>query len=112
MEGGVIRLVVADDNARVRDGLTRLLAGYADVELLEAVADGSQAVVAAQRLDPQVILMDLEMPVMDGIEATRRIVNNRPRTRVVILTCFGDRQRILDALDAGACGCLLKDAGP
>jgi DNA-binding NarL/FixJ family response regulator len=108
----VITLLLADDNAMVRNGLTRLLEGYEDVELLGAVADGSAAVTAAERGNPQVILMDLEMPVMDGIEATRRILSDRPQTRIVVLTAFADRERIVAALDAGACGYLLKDTEP
>jgi DNA-binding NarL/FixJ family response regulator len=109
---GVIRLLLADDHPTVRAGLTRLLESYEDVELLDAVADGSQAVTAAERGDPAVILMDLEMPVMDGVEATRRILSDRPQTRIVVLTSFADRERIVEALDAGACGYLLKDAEP
>src|SRR5690348_12412928 len=77
----VIRLLVADDHALVREGLKRLLESYDDVELLEAVADGTEAVVAAEHRHPDLILMDLEMPVMDGVEATRRILSGGPRTR-------------------------------
>lgn len=110
MAGDAIRLLVADDHAMVRDGLTQLFASYEDVELLDAVADGRAAVAAAESRQPEVILMDLQMPVMDGVEATRRILSDRPQTRIVVLTSFADRQRILDALDAGACGYLLKDA--
>jgi DNA-binding NarL/FixJ family response regulator len=108
----VIRLLVADDHPLVREGLTRLLESYDDVELLETVADGSAAVVAAEHRHPDLILMDLEMPVMDGIEATRRILSGNPQTRIVVLTSFADRRRIFAALEAGACGYLLKDAEP
>lgn len=108
----MIRLLVADDHPLVREGLKRLLESYDDVDLLEAVADGCLAVVAAERLHPDVILMDLEMPVMNGIEATRRILSAGPRTRIVVLTSFADRRRIVAALEAGACGYLLKDAEP
>lgn len=108
--GEAIRLLLADDHPIVRDGLTRLLAGYEDVQLLAAVADGSEAVNAAEWAGPDVILMDLEMPVMDGVEATRRILSDRPQTRIVVLTAFADRERIVAALDAGACGYLLKDS--
>jgi DNA-binding NarL/FixJ family response regulator len=110
--GDLIRLLLVDDHAMVRAGLIRLLEGYADIELLGAVADGSEAVSACERGAPDVILMDLEMPVMDGIEATRRILTGRPQTRIVVLTSFADRERILSAVDAGACGYLLKDAEP
>lgn len=108
----MIRLLVADDHPLVREGLKRLLESYDDVELLEAVADGGEAVAAAERGRPDLILMDLEMPVMDGIEATRRILSGRPRTRIVVLTSFADLQRIVAALEAGACGYLLKDTEP
>ena len=108
----MIRLLVADDHPLVREGLKRLLEGYDDVELVDAVADGSEAVMAAAHRHPDLILMDLEMPVMDGIEATRRILSGRPRTRVVVLTSFADRRRIVAALEAGACGYVLKDAEP
>jgi DNA-binding NarL/FixJ family response regulator len=92
--------------------LARLLEGYDDIELVDAVADGGESVTAAERTDPDVIVMDLEMAVMDGIEATRRILSDRPETRIVVLTAFADRVRIGAALDAGACGYLLKDAEP
>jgi DNA-binding NarL/FixJ family response regulator len=108
----VIRVLVADDHPLVREGLKRLLESYDDVELLETVADGSDAVVAAEHHHPDLILMDLEMPVMDGIEATRKILSARPQTRIVVLTSFADRRRIVAALEAGACGYLLKDADP
>ena len=108
----MIRLLVADDHPRVREGLNRLLESYDDIELLEAVADGSAAVSVAQRDAPDVILMDLEMPVMDGTEAARRILTGHLPTRILVLTAFADRKRIVTALDAGACGYLLKDAEP
>jgi DNA-binding NarL/FixJ family response regulator len=108
----VIRLLVADDHPLVREGLNHLLESYDDIELLEAAADGSAAVAAAERDCPDVILMDLEMPVMDGIEATRRIRAAHLPTRILVLTAFADRPRIVTALDAGACGYLLKDAEP
>jgi DNA-binding NarL/FixJ family response regulator len=108
----VIRLLLVDDNAMVRDGLTRLLGHYDDLAVLAAVADGSEAVAAAERGEPDVILMDLEMPVMDGIEATLRILRGQPHTHIVVLTSFADKARIVAALDAGACGYLLKDAEP
>jgi DNA-binding NarL/FixJ family response regulator len=96
----------------VRDGLTRLLGRFDDVEVLEAVANGEEAVSAAANHEPRVVLMDLEMPALDGIEATRQILAAAPEIRIVVLTSFADRERILDALDAGACGYLLKDAEP
>ena len=108
----MIRVVVADDHAVVRAGLVQLLATFADVELVGAAADGEEAVALCAERQPNVVLMDLEMPVLDGIEATRRIRSSQPEVAVVVLTSFSDRERILRALDAGAAGYLLKDAEP
>jgi len=108
----VIRVVVADDHAVVRTGLAQLIATFAGVELVGAAENGAQAVALCSERAPDVVLMDLEMPVLDGIEATRRIKAARPETAVVVLTSFSDRERILRALDAGAAGYLLKDAEP
>ncbi|HEX8122197.1 MAG TPA: response regulator transcription factor [Solirubrobacteraceae bacterium] len=108
----MIRLLLADDHAVVRDGLRQLLANVDDLEVVATAADGEEAVALAAEHEPDVVLMDLEMPRLDGSEATRRIVAARAETRVVVLTSFSDRERILDALDAGAVGYLLKDADP
>ena len=108
----MIRLLIADDHAVVRTGLTQLLSAVDDVELVGAATDGEQAVALSAELAPDVVLMDLEMPALDGIEATRRIKEAQPEVAVVILTSFSDRERILRALDAGAAGYLLKDAEP
>jgi DNA-binding NarL/FixJ family response regulator len=108
----VIRVLLADDHVLVRAGLERLLRGVADFDVVGAAADGSEAVELALRERPDVVLMDLEMPVLDGIEATRRITAEVDGAAVVILTSFSDRERILRALDAGAVGYLLKDAEP
>lgn len=108
----MIRVVVADDHAVVRTGLAQLIATFAGVELVGAAENGAQAVALCSERAPDVVLMDLEMPVLDGIEATRRIKAARPETAVVVLTSFSDRERILRALDAGAAGYLLKDAEP
>ena len=108
----MIRVLIADDHAVVRAGLAQLLQTFAEVELVGAAANGEEAVsLCAERL-PAVVLMDLEMPVLDGIEATRRIRAAQPEVAVVVLTSFSDRERILRALDAGAVGYLLKDAEP
>jgi DNA-binding NarL/FixJ family response regulator len=108
----MIRLLIADDHSVVRTGLRHLVATFDDVELVGAAADGEEAVTLCADHDPDVVLMDLEMPVLDGIEATRRIVEAQPRVAVVVLTSFSDREQILRALDAGAVGYLLKDAEP
>jgi DNA-binding NarL/FixJ family response regulator len=107
-----IKVLVADDHAVVRSGLEQLLATSSDFELAGSAANGEEAVTAAERSCPDVILMDLSMPVLDGVEATRRIVARDPSARVVVLTSFSDNRRILDALEAGASGYLLKHAGP
>ena len=96
----------------MRAGLAQLLDRAGDIEVVGAAADGAEAVVLADDHAPDVILMDLSMPVMDGIEATKRILEADPEVRVVVLTSFSDRERILGALDAGALGYLLKDAEP
>jgi DNA-binding NarL/FixJ family response regulator len=105
----MIRVVLADDHGVIRDGLGRLIAGLDDIELVGMAADGGEAVEQCRRLAPDVVLMDLDMPVLDGIEATRRILAELPDTQVIVLTAFSDRRRITGALEAGACGYLLKD---
>jgi DNA-binding NarL/FixJ family response regulator len=106
----MIRVMIADDHGVIRDGLGRLIGALDDVEVAGTAADGAEAVERARELAPDVILMDLDMPKLDGIEATRRILKDRPGTPVLVLTAFSDRQRILGALEAGASGYLLKDA--
>ena len=108
----MIRVVIADDHAVVRAGLAQLLQTFADVELVGSAVNGDEAVALSAERRPDVVLMDLEMPVLDGIEATRRIRATQPDVAVVVLTSFSDRERILSALDAGAAGYLLKDAEP
>jgi DNA-binding NarL/FixJ family response regulator len=108
----VIRVLVVDDHAVVRAGLGQLLGGAEGIEVAGEAGDGAAAVQAAERLAPDVVLMDLAMPAMDGVEATRRVRVAAPDAQVVVLTSFSDRDRILDALEAGAAGYLLKDAEP
>jgi DNA-binding NarL/FixJ family response regulator len=108
----MIRVLIADDHAVLRDGLALVLANVSDVSVVALAADGHEAVALTAAHDPDVVLMDLEMPEVDGIEATRRIRAASSHTRVLILTSFSDRERILEALDAGAIGYLLKDAEP
>ena len=108
----MIRVLVVDDHPVLRGGLAQLLGQAEGVELAGLAADGAAGVDLALDENPDVVLMDLEMPGLDGIEATRRIRASRPDTQVVVLTSFSDRARILDALDAGATGYLLKDAEP
>jgi DNA-binding NarL/FixJ family response regulator len=106
----MISVLIADDHGVIRDGLGRLIDALEDIELAGTASDGAEAVERSRELEPNVVLMDLDMPRMDGIEATRRIVEERPGTAVLVLTSFSDRARILGALSAGACGYLLKDA--
>jgi DNA-binding NarL/FixJ family response regulator len=108
----MIRVLVADDHAIVRGGLEQLLATADDIEVVAMVSDGEEAVAVAARERPDVVLMDLSMPVLDGIEATKRIVAADPGAHVVVLTSFSDNRRIMEALGAGAIGYLLKHAGP
>ena len=108
----MIRLLIADDHGVVRTGLERLVATFEDVELVGAAANGQEAVERCRSSRPDVVLMDLEMPVLDGIAATRTIAAAQPGVAIVVLTSFSDRDQILQALDAGAVGYLLKDAEP
>jgi DNA-binding NarL/FixJ family response regulator len=108
----VIRVLVVDDHSVVRGGLEQLLATADDIALVGSATNGAEAVVAHARLAPDITLMDLSMPVADGIEATRRILEHDPEARVVVLTSFSGERKIADALDAGAVGYVLKHAGP
>jgi DNA-binding NarL/FixJ family response regulator len=105
----MIRVLLADDHGVIRDGLGRMIAALDDVELVAVAADGAEAVEQCARHSPDVVLMDLDMPVLDGIEATKRIAASQPQTAVLVLTAFSDGPRIMGALEAGACGYLLKD---
>jgi DNA-binding NarL/FixJ family response regulator len=108
----MIRVLIVDDHAVVRRGLEQLINSAPDLEIVGSATDGEEAVQMSAERTPDVILMDLSMPVLDGTEATRQIVAARPEVHVVVLTSFDDQRRILDALGAGATGYLLKDAEP
>lgn len=108
----MIRVLIADDHQVVRSGLEQLLATADDIELVAMAANGAEAVALAAELAPDIVLMDLSMPEVDGVAATQQIVASGGPTQVVVLTSFSDRQRILDALDAGAAGYVLKHAEP
>lgn len=108
----MISVLIAEDHGVVRAGLRQLLSTAEDIEVVGEAADGRQAVELAAQHAPDVILMDLSMPVMDGRQATERILARGDGARIVILTSFSDRAQILAALDAGAVGYLLKDAEP
>ena len=108
----MIRVVVADDHRVVRVGLEQLLATFDDIQVVGSAAGGEEAIVLCRELEPDVLLLDLSMPDLDGIEVTDQLRESVPRTRVVVFTSFSDRERIVRALDAGAIGYLLKDAEP
>jgi DNA-binding NarL/FixJ family response regulator len=108
----VIRVAIADDHRVVRVGLEQLLATFDDVELVGSADGGEAAAALVASTKPDVMLLDLSMPDVDGIEVTRRAAAASPDTRVVLFTSFSDRDQILQALDAGAIGYLLKDAEP
>ncbi|MGN6610557.1 MAG: response regulator [Angustibacter sp.] len=108
----VTRVLVVDDHQMVRAGLVALLDASPDVAVVGQAPDGAAAVRAAAELRPDVVLMDLSMPVMDGAEATRELLAVFPEARVVVLTSFSDRARVSEALTAGAIGYLLKDCEP
>lgn len=108
----MIRVLVVDDHPLVRQGLTAVLAGADDIEVVGAVADGALAADAAAEGRADIVLMDLSMPGMDGVEATGEVLARCPDARVVVLTSFAEQARVLAALEAGAVGYLLKDAEP
>ena len=105
-------VLIADDQALVRVGLRKILENEPETVVVGEAGDGQDAVAAARRTRPDVVLMDIRMPVLDGIEATRRIVAAQPGTRVLVLTTFGLDDYVYDALRAGASGFMLKDAPP
>lgn len=105
-------VLIADDQALVRVGLRKILEAEPETSVVGEAGDGEDAVAEAGRLRPDVVLMDIRMPVLDGIEATRRIVRAQPGPRVLILTTFGLDGYVYDALRAGASGFMLKDAPP
>ncbi|MBS1673596.1 MAG: response regulator transcription factor [Actinobacteria bacterium] len=106
-----MRVLVADDQVLVRDGITTMLEAEDDLEVVAVAADGREAVAQARAHSPDVILMDVRMPVLDGIEATREIAASGQRSRVLILTTFDLDEHVYDAIRAGASGFLLKDVG-
>ena len=108
----MIRVLVVDDHAMVRSGLSALLEASGDIAVVGQAPDGHVAVSAAREHQPDVVLMDLSMPVMDGAEATREVLAVAPDSKVVVLTSFSDRDRVNAALRSGAVGYQLKDGEP
>jgi DNA-binding NarL/FixJ family response regulator len=107
-----IRVLIADDQSMVRAGFRMLLSGEEDIEVVAEARDGLEAVAKAAQLDPTVILMDIRMPELDGLEATRRIIAAHDAARILILTTFGLDEYVYEALRAGASGFVLKDDPP
>ncbi len=107
-----IRVLITDDHAIVRKGIRALLATEHDIEVVGEARDGAEAVTRVGELRPDVILMDLVMPNLDGIEAIRQITARQPEARIIVLTSFAADDKVFPAIKAGALGYLLKDSGP
>ncbi len=107
-----IRVLVVDDHAVVREGLRNFLGMLPGIELVGEASSGAEALTVAAQVKPQVVLMDLVMPQMDGIEATRQLREKHPELKVIVLTSFADENKLFPALRAGAVAYLLKDVGP
>jgi len=112
MNEAPIRVVLVDDHAVVRSGLAQLLSGADDIEVVGQAGDGTEALAVVSEKLPDVVVMDLQMPGVDGVETTRRLVSLDLGCEVLVLTSYSDNARIVAALDAGAVGYLLKDADP
>jgi DNA-binding NarL/FixJ family response regulator len=108
----VIRVVLVDDHEVVRAGLAALLSTAADIEIVATAADGQEAIAAVAEFAPDVVLMDLSMPVLDGVAATTAVTRDHPAVRILVLTSFAERDRVRAAIAAGASGYLLKDCTP
>ena len=108
----MIRILIADDQALVRAGFKMILDAEPEVDVVGEASDGAQGIDAARELDPDVVLMDIRMPELDGLEATRRLTASGERPRVLILTTFDLDEYVYEAIRAGASGFLLKDARP
>jgi DNA-binding NarL/FixJ family response regulator len=108
----VIRVLIADDHPLMRKGLTDILNGVEGIEVVGAAEDGAAAIALAHAVKPDIVLMDISMPGMDGIEATEKLVEMDSGVRVVMLTSYSEREKITQALAAGAVSYLTKDAPP
>jgi DNA-binding NarL/FixJ family response regulator len=111
-EAHKVRVLVADDHGLIRNALAAFLEGIDDIEIVGLARDGEEAVELARKRHPRVVVMDVSMPRMDGVEATRQIIHTDPNTRVVMLTGHADRERAEAALRAGAVAYVLKDRDP
>lgn len=108
----MIRVVIVDDHTIMREGLAMLMETREDIDVVGQAADGAAAVELVRTVGADVVLMDVSMPGVDGVEATRRLYEQHPDTAVVMLTTFADGSRVMECLEAGAVGYLLKDAPP
>ena len=106
----MIKVLLVDDHALIRRGLSDLLGAAEGIRVVGAIEDGELAAGAVLELEPDIVLMDMSMPGLDGIDATRAVLLARPLTKVIMLTSFSENARIMDALEVGAVGYLLKDA--
>jgi NarL family two-component system response regulator LiaR len=107
-----IQILVVDDHAVVRKGMKALLNEYPDITVIGEAANGQKAVELVDRLNPDIVLIDLSMPVMDGIEAIKQIIANHPEQRIIVLTSYSGDDKLFPAIKAGALGYLIKDAQP
>jgi two-component system response regulator NreC len=105
-----IKVLVVDDHAVLRDGIRALLTSQDDIEIVGEAAEGKEAIEKAVELAPDIVVMDIAMPLMDGLEATRRITKKNPRTRILVLTQHNNKEYVLAAIKAGATGYLHKNA--
>jgi len=112
METGTIRVLICDDHAILRKGIRALLSTEPDIQVVGEACDGQEVLAQVEALQPDVVLMDLVMPKMDGIEATRTLTGQGARTRVLVLTSFAADDKVFPAIKAGALGYILKDSGP
>ncbi len=107
-----IRILIADDHPVVRDGLNAILETQPDFEVIGEASDGGETIAQVEKLQPDVLLLDLDMPVMDGLQALQQIMKQRPETKVIVFTVFDTDERILAAVQSGAQGYLLKGDAP
>lgn len=107
-----IRVLLAEDQALIRRGLRTLLEAEPDIQVVDEAVDGEEAITKAKALDPDIVLMDIRMPVRDGIEATRLVKEQHPRAEVIILSAYEDDELVFEAIQAGATGYVLKDITP